>query len=239
LRDGAPEEGAAAESRPATDREAQMRLIEKVEGLSIPAEGDGIAARLAELQDAWIEELSEVDDDLDERFRAACRAARARYQAWQEERVEREKRERELEEHLAPRRRLCEAVEAAAAETARAAVEEARAAWSGLAPSLEAGVDDLEQRFEAACKAAIERDEARTRAGREAAERARADQETREAEKLRKENAARLDRSAPRRRSWCRGRSRRSESSSGPRARCARWRRLRRRSRRSASTTSS
>jgi hypothetical protein len=194
LRDTAPPESADAESRPATDREAQMRLIEKVEGLSIPAEGDGIAARLAELQDAWIEELSEVDDDLDERFRAACRAARARYQEWQEERVEREKREREIEEHLAPRRRLCEAVEAVAAEGARAAVEEARAAWSGLAASLEAGVDALEERFEAACKAALERDEARTRAGREAAERARTEQDGREAEKLRKENAAKVER---------------------------------------------
>jgi hypothetical protein len=194
LRDVALQETPGAESRPATDREAQTRLIETVEGLSIPAEGDGIAARLAELQDAWIEELSEVDDDLDERFRAACRAARARSRAWQEERAEREKRERELEEHLAPRRRLCEAVEAAGAGAGRASVEEARAAWSGLAASLEAGVDALEERFETACKAALTRDEAVERAGRETADRIRAEQETREAEKLRKENAARIER---------------------------------------------
>jgi Domain of Unknown Function (DUF349) len=194
LRDTAPQETAASETRPVTDREAQMRLIETVEGLSIPAEGDGIAARLAELQDSWIEDLADVDDDLDERFRAACRAARARFQAWQEERAEREKREREIEEHLAPRRRLCEAVEAVAAEGARAAVEEARAAWTALVSSLEPGVDALEERFEAACRAAIERDEARARAGEEAAARTRAEAKTQEAEKLRKENAARVER---------------------------------------------
>jgi len=194
LRDAAPQEGDGEDPRPATDREAQMRLIETVEGLSIPAEGDGIAARLAELQDSWIEDLTEVDDDLDERFRAACRAARARYQAWEEERVEREKREREVEEHLVPRRRLCEAVEGSAAGGGRAAVEEARAAWAGLIASLEPGIDALEERFEAACKAALDRDEAQTRAGEEAAERARADARTKEAEKLRKDNATRVER---------------------------------------------
>jgi hypothetical protein len=185
------DDAGAPVQRPATDRAAQMRLIETAEALSGSEEWDEIAARLAALQDAWIEEIPEVDDDLDERFRAACRAARHRLQAWHQERAEREVRERELEQRLGPRRRLCEAAEAA---VDTAVIDEARAAWREL-PDVEGDeAATLGERFEAACRAAAERRERLARTEQEAGERARVEQEAKEAEHLRRDNAARLER---------------------------------------------
>jgi len=154
LRGSDADDAAAAETaRAGSDRAAQERLIAEVEGLGADGAWDEVPSRLERLRDAWIEELAAVDDDLDERFREQCHAARVRLLAWQEERVASERRERELEERLGPRRRLCEAVEGATADATEAVLAEARTAWAALPEAEGPEAEALEARFLAACAA--------------------------------------------------------------------------------------
>lgn len=177
----------------AADREAPLRLIDAALALSRSEDWDEMPARLTALKDAWIDDIPDVDDDLDERFREACLLARRRLQAWQEERAERERRERETEARLGPRRGLCDAVEAMTGGDA-GSIDEARAAWNDLPADDSPEAEDLRARFEAACLGVLERQaEAARRAG-EAEAQARRAAELQEAERQRAENAARMER---------------------------------------------
>jgi hypothetical protein len=136
-----------------------------------------------------------VDDDLDERFREACRAARRRLLTWQEESALREQREKAHEEALAPRRALCEQVEGCPPETAEAVIAEAQAAWAMLPTGFEGPEwDAMDRRFDEACRAAVTRREDRTREEAESQARSAADEAARAAERVKKEAAVRLDR---------------------------------------------
>jgi len=177
----------------AADREAPLRLIEEALALSRSEDWDEMPARLTALKDAWIDDIPDVDDDLDERFREACLLARRRLQAWQEERTVRERRERETEERLGPRRRLCDAVDAATGDEA-GAIDEARAAWDNLPADDSPEAEELRVRFEAACLGVVERRAQEARRAGEAEAKARRDTEMKEAERQRRENAARMER---------------------------------------------
>jgi hypothetical protein len=193
LKGHAEEDESSGEARAAADREAPLALIAQVEALALSEAWDEIPARLAALQDAWIEDIPEVDDDLDERFREVVLQTRRRVQGLQEERAARERHERETEERLGSRRRLCEAVEGMG-EADADALAEARAAWLALAPLGEEEGAALETRFEAACARVVARRDEVTRAAENAAENARRDREMKEAEAARRENAARVER---------------------------------------------
>jgi hypothetical protein len=193
LRGGDGEEAHADTAHGTTDRDAQLALIAQVEGLAADGLWQDVPARLALLRDAWIEDLREVDDDLDDRFREACHEVRRRLHSWQEERALLEKHEREAEEKLGPRRRLCEAVEGMEGEETAAALQEARAAWSALEPADGAEVEALEQRFLAACRALDEKQVQRRKDEQEAATRAEARKLAEEAVKKRADNLRTLE----------------------------------------------
>ncbi|HZN04024.1 MAG TPA: DUF349 domain-containing protein [Candidatus Polarisedimenticolia bacterium] len=173
------EDGAAETERPQSDRAAQEHLIAAVDALGEDGEWEDVPSRLQALRDAWIEDLAAVDDDLDERFRERCHAARQRLLGMQEERAERERRERDLEERLGPRRRLCEAVEGATSDSVAAVLQEARAAWASLPPAEGPEAEGLDARFLAAC-AAIESGQAQREA--EAKARTERDEAARQSE---------------------------------------------------------
>ena len=177
----------------AADREAPLRLIEEALALSRSEDWDELPARLTALKDAWIDDIPEVDDDLDERFREACLVARRRLQTWQEERAERERRERETEERLGPRRRLCEAVEAVTGGDADA-IAEVRAAWDNLPADDSPEAEALRGRFESGCLAIVEREAQEARRAGEVEAQARRDAEMKDAERQRLDNAGRMER---------------------------------------------
>ncbi len=187
------EDESTVAARAAADREAPLAIIAQAEALLQSEAYDEIPARLAVLQDTWIEEIPEVDDDLDERFREVILQARRRMVAFQEERAARERHERETEERLGSRRRLCEAVEGMR-ESDTAALAEARAAWETLPPLGEEEGAALETRFAAACALVLARRDEATRTAEAAAEKARRDQELKDAESTRRDNAARIER---------------------------------------------
>lgn len=191
---GQEEEDSAEAARPATDRAAQERLCEEAEALLSSPDWDDLAARIARLQEIWIEDVPEVDEDLDDRFQKACREARRRLAAWQVERAASERREQALRLALAPRVDLCEHVESASPALAPQAAQEARSAWELLPPFEAPEVAEAEARFEAACRDAILRHEASLREAEAEQARSRAEQTARDEERTKKANALRLER---------------------------------------------
>jgi hypothetical protein len=191
---GQDDEESAEAARPATDRAAQERLCEEAEALARSNEWDDLAARIARLQEIWIEDVPEVDDDLDERFQAACRDARRSLVAWQAERAARDRREQAIRLAIAPRQELCEHVEAAPAATAPQAAQEARSAWELLPPFEAQEVAEAEARFETACREAQLRHERSVQEAEAAQARSRAEQAARDEERTKQANALRLER---------------------------------------------
>ncbi|HEV8202282.1 MAG TPA: DUF349 domain-containing protein [Candidatus Polarisedimenticolia bacterium] len=197
LRGSEGDEAAAAETaRAGSDRAAQERLIAEVEALGADEAWDEVPSRLERLRDSWIEELAAVDDDLDERFREQCHAARVRLLAWQEERALSERRERDLEERLGPRRRLCEAVEGATADATEAVLLEARTAWAALPEAEGPEAEALEARFLAACAAIGEARQKRDTEEKAQSDRAEATRQSEAALAKRRESLKVLERLA-------------------------------------------
>ncbi|PYS96331.1 MAG: hypothetical protein DMF50_05000 [Acidobacteria bacterium] len=196
---------------PKTDRRKQQRLCEQAESFARSQDCEPLGVRLSEAEDAWIALLPGVDEDLHERFTAACRKGRERLARNLTERAERDRLEREradlVARHLAPRGALCEAVESAEGEEAPRRLEESRWAWDRLEPAEAAEgwvagqARALARRFEEACTACErrhaarlkEQDDARLQAESAAARRERARRDEEDSAR-RAANAARLRR---------------------------------------------
>jgi hypothetical protein len=191
----AAEAGAAGAQ---TDRRRQIQLCETVEALAKSEGYKHLGAHITAAQDAWTDLVPDVDEDLEGRFAAGCRAARERLAHNLAEHADRKRREEEraqfIARHIAPRLAMCEALEAAGGEESPRVLEDVGWEWDRLEPLDTDEGRALAQRFEAAGRACRdrhvawrrEREEAR-RASREAAERA-------EREKREHDNAARLQR---------------------------------------------
>jgi hypothetical protein len=159
-------QAAGAVAHPQNDRRAQIRLCEKAEALERSDECEPLAGEIAAVQDAWTDLVPRVDDDLDERFQAAMPKARERLRRNLAEREDRRRGEELLrarrEQHIAPRLRILETVEAASGESLPGAIEDATWEWEHLGPLAGLRPDDpvdaevlaeargLEARFEAA-----------------------------------------------------------------------------------------
>lgn len=199
---------AAAGAAPAlrlSDRRRQIQVCEKVEALARSEECEPLEARIVAARQEWDDLIPDIDDDLAERFTAACLAARerlARNRAGREERAQRDRERAEyVERHIAPRVALCEALESARGEGAPRALEDARWEWERLGPLHTGEGAELARRFERACEDCLARHagwereqegarlEAEQRASRE--ERAR---QVEERERRQRENAGRLGR---------------------------------------------
>ena len=130
------EPGAGRAARPRTDRRRQLRLCEEAEALARSSECEPLAEGLASAQNRWTDLVPDIDDDLDERFRAAIDAGRDRLKgnlATREERLRSDEAARtHRERHIAPRLALIAAVEAAAGEETPRLLEDACWEWNRL-----------------------------------------------------------------------------------------------------------
>src|SRR5881397_1880623 len=154
---------------PRTDRRAQLRQCEAAESLARSSECEPLGARIVAAQDAWTDLVPNVDDDLDERFQAALRAAREHGKhnlAAREERRLRDDHTRTLRErHVVPRLALIAALDAIQGEDAPRLMDDACWEWNRLdAPDSIRPADPIEaevlaearllsERFDEACKA--------------------------------------------------------------------------------------
>src|SRR5207249_118984 len=122
LAGGKPEGAEPPGSAQATDRGRQNDLCGQAEALAAAEGTSRLAAGIAEVREAWIDLLPDVDDDLAERFGRALRAAKERLARNQEEQEARRKREQEeaefLARHVTPRKELCEGAESVPGERA-------------------------------------------------------------------------------------------------------------------------
>jgi hypothetical protein len=180
-----------------TDRGRQAHLCEQVEHLAGSEDCEQLASAIAAAEDAWTDLIPDVDDDLAERFGAACRAAREGLARNEAERAERHRHEAErarfVTRHLAPRIALCEAVEAAADEAIPAVLEEARREWDRLIPEHAPEVEALKRRFEESCAAALARQASIDQERAEVRRKAAADADRDERRRAERDNAARLE----------------------------------------------
>jgi Domain of Unknown Function (DUF349) len=183
-------DGAAA--RPVTDRRPQIALCEAVEALARSPECDRLAADLSAAKDAWTDLIPEVDEDLEERFAAACRAARERLARNQVERAKRQATERERARHITPRQALCEAAEAAQGEEIPARLDEILLEWARLEPCDSDEAAALQERFGTACDEARLRHERWRQQTEEERRAAAAAAEKEERGRLERANAERL-----------------------------------------------
>ncbi len=152
---------------PRTDRRAQLRLCEVAESLTRSSQCEPLLARIATTQDAWTDLVPNVDDDLDERFQAAIRAARERGKlnlAGREERRLRDEQVRaQHERHVTPRLTLIAALEGIQGEDAPRLMDDACWEWNRLdAPDSIRPADPIEAEVLAEARALSARfDEAR------------------------------------------------------------------------------
>ncbi len=190
--------GEAGAARPRADRRRQIQLCETVEALAKSEGYKHLGAHITAAQDAWTDLVPDVDEDLEERFAAACQAARERLAHNLAEHAERRRRDEEraqfVARHVAPRLALCEAVEAARGEEAPRVLEDAGWEWDRLEPLDTDEVRALAGRFEEAGRACRDRCEAWRRDQEDARLKARQAAEKAEREGRERDNAARLQR---------------------------------------------
>jgi len=186
--------GPAAPDSRATDRAAQTRVCAAVEALARSREVEALQEALGTAMAAWDDLIPDVDDDLSERFAAACRAARERLRANRAARAEQARHEQErtayAARHLAPREALIGRVESAAGTAVPTVLDETRWEWHQLSPEPSDDVRALTQRFEAATAAAQQRYDTWLREQDEARQTAEHEADARR----RRAHAARLDR---------------------------------------------
>ena len=124
--------------RPRTDRRQQLHMCERAETLARSSECEMLAAGIGAAQDAWTDLVPDVDDDLDERFQEALRAARDRLRRNQAERQETQRRDSLLhahrDAHVAPRLRLIDLLERAGGAEAAQVIEDVCWEWNRLDP---------------------------------------------------------------------------------------------------------
>ena len=134
---------------------AQMQVLAGQRDLA--ALRDGYAAARV----AWVELLAdaEVEPTLVEEFETLSDSVRSMLAADEAARAEATRRTEALQQEQAERLRLCQHVEALAAEAMPDGLTAARDAWAALPPMPEAWAADVQRRFDDAAKAAERRQE--------------------------------------------------------------------------------
>ncbi len=142
----------AVPQAPPTDRQRQSDLCARVEALIPLADADGISSEIVRAQSDWAELVPDVDEDLTERFAAACARARDRVTALARERAEHEARLRADTEgrqaRLSLQKHLVDFSGDVPSEVARI-----RQLWHALPPWDSPDASALDAEFEALCAA--------------------------------------------------------------------------------------
>lgn len=138
-------------------------ILARIEVIAAAPTTEGAAERLTDAENEWRNASANgtfhLDADTAGRFGALVETARAAIEAHQREEAERRAAlERDASLRQA-REAMCERLEQVRGEEALDAIERARAEWEGMAAPSSAGPQDeqIQARFEAACRRAVER----------------------------------------------------------------------------------
>jgi Domain of Unknown Function (DUF349) len=138
-------------------RRQQLDLCRSVEALLHSEDWAALDERLLGAQAQWSALVPDVDEDLADRFEAACTAVRERIDRRRGEEAAAARRHAATAARIA----LCERIDAIDGPQAREELDAARAEWEALPPMEGAGDADavVRERFEEACRVCLERHE--------------------------------------------------------------------------------
>jgi hypothetical protein len=145
------------------DQHRARELADQMEALRAAADATTVRQTYAALRVTWVELLADADIQPDHvaRFERLSDLVRDRLAADERARAEAERQAQALAQEQAERAALCADVEALNDEAALDRVAGARATWEGMPPMPDAWAGELQQRFDAACRAAERRHERR------------------------------------------------------------------------------
>jgi hypothetical protein len=145
------------------DQQRARELADQMEAIGAASDIASVRATYAALRVAWVEHLADADvtPDLVERFERLSDGVREQLAAHEAARAEAERQAQQIAREQAERTAICADVEALNGDDALDRLAAARASWEGMAPMPESWATSLQERFDAACKAAERRHERR------------------------------------------------------------------------------
>jgi hypothetical protein len=168
-----PAEAAATIEYREPDQQRARELADQMEAIAQQPDMAHVRATYAALRVAWVELLAdaEVRPDAIGRFERLSDTVRERIQADEAARAELVRQQQERAREQAERAAVCADVEALTGDDLPERLAEARARWDGMPPMPDAWSAELQERFDAAVRAAERRHERRV-AARQLAEQA-------------------------------------------------------------------
>jgi hypothetical protein len=145
------------------DQQTAGGLADQMEALGKAADLDNIRETYAALRVAWVELLADADIRHEHvtRFEQASDRVRERLSADEAARAEAERHAQALAREQADRAAVCADIESLNGDDLLDRLAASRATWEGMPPMPDAWAADLQQRFDAACRAAERRHERR------------------------------------------------------------------------------
>ncbi len=145
------------------DQQRARELADQMAALGTAADITTVRQTYAALRVAWVELLAdaEVLPDVVARFEQLSDAVRERLSADDAARAEAERQAQALAREQADRAAVCAEVEGLSGDDVLDRVAASRATWEGMPAMPDAWATELQQRFEAACRAAERRHERR------------------------------------------------------------------------------
>jgi hypothetical protein len=155
------------------DQTRARELADQMDAIANAPDMTAVRETYAALRVAWVELLAdaEIRPEHVARFEQLSDLVRERLASHEAARAESERRAAELAREQAERTVICEQIEGLDGEDLVDRLASARATWEGMAPMPDAWSSQLQQRFDAACRAAEKRHERRV-ASRQLAEQA-------------------------------------------------------------------
>jgi hypothetical protein len=162
----APVEAAPAIEYKDADQTRARELADQMEALGATPDITSVRQTYAALRVAWVELLADVEIRAEHlaRFEQLSDRVRERLAADEAERAAAERRAQELAREQADRINACVEIESLNGDDVLDRLARSRSTWEGMPPMPEAWATDLQQRFEAACRAAEKRHERRVAA---------------------------------------------------------------------------
>ena len=146
-----------------TDQQRARDLVSQMNELASVPDMAQVRESYAAARVAWVELLADADIQpaIESEFETASAIVRDRLTADEAARADAERQRRAVEQEQAERAAVCARVEGLSGDDIPTQLDEARAAWEGMAPMPEAWAGDLDRRFNEACRAAQKRHERR------------------------------------------------------------------------------
>ena len=145
------------------DQQRARELTDQMEAIGASPDITAVRQTYAALRVAWVELLADVDvrPELIARFEELSDVVRGKLAADEIARAEAERRAQELAREQAERAAICGEIETLNGEDILDRLAVARGTWEGLPPMPDEWASGLQQRFDAACRAAEKRQERR------------------------------------------------------------------------------